>query len=124
MKTIILIGSGGFLGTIARYGLQRFMGKLLPSHFPFGTLLVNLIGCFAIGLVYGLADRSGWMTEEWKLFLAVGICGGFTTFSSFSHENIRLLQTGHPLQALIYICISLVAGLMLTYLGIICIPKA
>jgi CrcB protein len=118
LKTILLIGSGGFLGSIARYGLQQLTHKVIATTFPFGTLLVNIIGCFAIGLIYGSASKSNWLTEDWKLFLAVGICGGFTTFSSFSHENIKLLQEGHALQALLYIAASLFIGLAMTFLGI------
>jgi CrcB protein len=119
LKTILLIGSGGFLGSIARYGLQHLMYKLIPSAFPFGTLLVNIIGCFVIGLIYGSLGKSSWLTEDWKLFLAMGICGGFTTFSSFSHENIKLLQDGQAFQALLYIATSVIIGLTMTYIGIL-----
>lgn len=117
MKTILLIGSGGFLGSIARYGLQHLMHKIIPSVFPYGTLLVNIIGCFTIGLIYGSLGKSNWLTEDWKLFLAIGICGGFTTFSSFSYENIKLLQDGQAFQALLYIAASVVIGLAMTFLG-------
>lgn len=123
MKTVFLIGSGGFLGSVARYGLHQLVSRLLPGSFPFGTLLVNLAGCFAIGLVYGQAAKNGWLGEEWRLFLAVGLCGGFTTFSSFSYENIRLLQEGNTMQALLYILLSLMLGLALTFAGIACIAK-
>ncbi|MFA6058993.1 MAG: fluoride efflux transporter CrcB [Taibaiella sp.] len=119
MKTILLIGSGGFLGSVARYGLQHLMHKVIPAAFPFGTLLVNIIGCFAIGLIYGSLGKSNWLTEDWKLFLAIGICGGFTTFSSFSHENIKLLQDGQAFQALLYIAASVIIGLTMTYVGIL-----
>jgi len=119
MKTILLIGSGGFVGSIARYLLQVFTHKVLHWTFPFGTLLVNLLGCFAIGLIYGAFGKASWLSEDWKLFLAIGICGGFTTFSSFSNENITLLQQGHYGQALLYIASSVIIGLSLTYLGIV-----
>lgn len=119
MKTILLIGSGGFLGSVARYGLQHLMHKVIPSVFPFGTLLVNIVGCFIIGLIYGSLGKSNWLTEDWKLFLAIGICGGFTTFSSFSYENIKLLQDGHALQALLYIAASVIIGLAMTYIGVL-----
>lgn len=119
MKTILLIGSGGFLGSVARYGLQQVMHKIIPSAFPFGTLLVNIIGCFIIGLIYGSMGKSNWLTEDWKLFLAIGICGGFTTFSSFSYENIKLMQEGQTFQALLYIAASVIVGLAMTYIGIL-----
>ena len=123
MKTILLIGSGGFIGSVARYGLQQLAHKLLHWTFPIGTLTVNLIGCFAIGLVYGIADRSNWLTEDWKSFLAVGICGGFTTISSFSYENIKLLREGAYGPALLYTGMSVILGLALTYSGIALVRK-
>lgn len=118
LKTILLIGSGGFIGSIARYGLQQLVHKLLPLTFPLGILIVNSLGCFAIGLIYGALGRHAWLTEDWKLFLAIGICGGFTTFSSFSYDNIKLLQEGYYGQALLYISSSIFIGLALTLLGI------
>ena len=80
--------------------------------------MVNLLGCFAIGLLYGAFSKTGSITEDWKLFLTVGICGGFTTFSSFSYENIKMLQQGQAPQALMYLSLSVVLGLLLTYVGI------
>lgn len=118
MKTVLLIGSGGFIGTLARYGLQQLSHKVLHWTFPVGTLVVNLLGCFLIGLIYGFFDKAPGFGQDWKLFLTVGICGGFTTFSSFSYENIKLLQDGHTAQAMLYISASVIIGLMLTYAGI------
>lgn len=117
MKTILLIGSGGFIGSIARYGLQQLAQKILHWTFPIGTLVINLTGCFLIGLIYGISHKSAWLTEDWKLFLAIGICGGFTTFSSFSYENVKLLREGQSGFALLYIGASLVFGLALTWTG-------
>lgn len=123
MKIILLAGSGGFIGSVARYGLQQLTQRLVPGIFPLGTLLVNITGCFAIGLIYGFAGRQVLFSSDWKLFLAIGLCGGFTTFSSFSYENIRLLQDGHALQALIYITASIIIGLAVTYAGILLAGK-
>lgn len=118
MKTILLIGSGGFIGSVARYGLQQLISRFYPSVFPSGTLLVNLAGCFAIGLIYGLSERNDWMNEDWKLFLAIGLCGGFTTFSSFSYENVRLIRDGQYGLAFLYIAASVLLGVALTFAGI------
>lgn len=93
-RIVLLIGIGGFLGSISRYGAGVLFEKLLPSEFPMGTFVVNVVGCLLIGLVYGLSERFEWMTSEWRMFLATGFCGGFTTFSSFAYENLRLLQSG------------------------------
>jgi fluoride exporter len=123
VKTILLIGSGGFIGSIARYGLQQLIHKIVSTTFPLGILLVNLLGCFAIGLIYGMASKSGWITADWKAFLAIGICGGFTTFSSFSFDNIKLLQSGEIFQAFLYIAASLVIGLFMTWIGILLTGK-
>ena len=82
MKIILAIGTGSFIGGILRYLLSQFIQTKFVSTFPFGTLGVNIIGCFLIGLVFGLADRGN-LTQEWRLFLATGLIGGFTTFSAF-----------------------------------------
>lgn len=123
MKTILLIGSGGFIGSIARYGLNLLVHKIVSTTFPLGILLVNIIGCLAIGLIYGMANKAGWLTNDWKAFLAIGICGGFTTFSSFSYDNIKLLQSGQLLQAFLYIAASLIIGLLMTWIGILLAGK-
>lgn len=123
MKTALLIGSGGFIGTLARYGLQQFSQKVWHWTFPIGTLIVNLLGCFLIGLIYGAFDKAPGPGPDWKLFLTVGVCGGFTTFSSFSYENIKLLQEGHIAQAMLYIATSVIIGLMLTYAGMLLMSK-
>jgi len=118
LKTILLIGSGGFIGSVARYGLQQLIARFYSPAFPLGTLLVNLAGCFAIGLIYGLAERGTWLNEDGRLFLAIGLCGGFTTFSSFSYENIKLVRDGQFGLALLYIAVSVVLGMALTFAGI------
>ncbi len=116
MKIILAIGTGSFLGGILRYALTQFVQEKYASAFPYGTFLVNMIGCFLIGLVFGLTDR-GSLNPEWKLFLATGLIGGFTTFSAFSNETIELLRSGHFGSAALYIAGSLIAGLAVTFLG-------
>jgi CrcB protein len=116
-----MIGAGGFIGTVARYLFQQGISKLLPVLFPFGTLLVNLTGCFLIGLIYALSERWNILTPEWRLFLTTGICGGFTTFSTFSYETYNLIREEQYVYVSLYIGISVLVGLALTFLGILLI---
>lgn len=111
------IGVGSFIGGISRYLLSQFMQAKVLSTFPFGTLGVNIIGCFFIGLVFGLSERGN-LTQEWRLFLATGVLGGFTTFSAFSNETINMLRDGQAQYALFYIISSILFGLVATFIGI------
>ena len=117
MKIILAIGTGSFIGGILRYLLSQFIQTKFVSTFPFGTLGVNIIGCFLIGLVFGLADRGN-LTQEWRLFLATGLIGGFTTFSAFSIETVGLLRDGQLWYATAYIVASVIIGLLATFIGI------
>ena len=117
MRILLLIGTGSFIGGIFRYLVSQLLQSKFLSAFPFGTLGVNIIGCFIIGLVYALSDRGN-LTLEWRLFLATGICGGFTTFSAFSNETIAMLRDGQLLYAFLYIAASVLLGLTATYCGI------
>jgi CrcB protein len=118
-RTIILIGIGGFIGSIARYLTVVYFTKNFPSSFPYGTMAVNIIGCLLIGIVFGLSNRFDWFTPELRLFLATGICGGFTTFSAFAYENVVLLQQGHYLQFAIYSFCSFAIGIIAVFSGLI-----
>jgi CrcB protein len=118
-RTILLIGFGGLLGTIGRYLTAVYFARLIPSSFPYGTFVVNLLGCFVIGIIYGLADRYSWLTPEWRLFLATGICGGYTTFSAFAYENIKLLQAGDFLIFATYSLTSFAGGLFAIFIGLL-----
>ena len=117
MKILLAIGMGSFIGGIFRYLLSQFIQAKFLSVFPYGTLAVNIIGCFLIGLVFGLADRGN-LTQEWRLILATGVLGGFTTFSAFSNETVSMLRDGQFLYALAYITSSIVFGLTATFTGI------
>lgn len=112
-----MIGTGGFIGSVLRYLLSQFVQGKFLSAFPFGTLVVNIIGCFAIGLIYG-ASEKGALNAEWRLFLATGICGGFTTFSAFSNETVALLRGGQALYAAAYVTASVLVGLIATFIAI------
>lgn len=116
MKILMAIGTGSFIGGVLRYLLSQLVQTKFLSTFPFGTLTVNIIGCFLIGLVFGLTDR-GSLTQEWRLFLATGLLGGFTTFSAFSIESLGLFRDGQFFYAIAYISSSLVAGIIATYIG-------
>jgi len=117
MKQLLLIGFGGFIGSIARFLVSKLN---LTWHFmsiPMGTLIVNVVGSLIIGFLAGIASRSEIMTTDMRLFLMVGICGGFTTFSSFTNENMMLIQNGQILTALMYISASVILGLAAVFLG-------
>ena len=119
MKTLVIIGLGGALGSIGRYLAQFAVAKYVTGTFPLGTLVVNITGCFLIGLFYGIANRYDWMTSEWRLFLITGLCGGYTTFSSYSYEGITLFKLGNYTYFLLYIISSVVLGLLATAAGML-----
>lgn len=117
IKVLLAIGSGSFLGGVSRYLLSRAVQNSVDSTFPFGTLWVNIFGCFLIGLLYGLSDRGNLSNNELRLFLTVGFCGGFTTFSTFSNENLALLRDGSFLHFTVYAGLSVFLGLAATFGG-------
>lgn len=117
MKIVLLIGLGSFLGGISRYFLTIYINNRYLSNFPLGTLAVNVLGCFLIGLIYGLTEKGN-INAEWRLFLATGILGGFTTFSTFSHETVTLLRNEQYLYAFSNLGFSILLGLAATFAGI------
>ncbi len=95
MQKLFLVGCGGFVGSVARYVIAGLVQRLTGSFtFPYGTLAVNLLGCFAIGALSGLFESRGVFSEPTRLFLLVGMLGGFTTFSTFVVETFSLLRDG------------------------------
>jgi fluoride exporter len=117
MKLVFIIGAGSFIGGVSRYLLSQFVQLKFYSTFPYGTLVVNILGCFLIGAVFGLSERGN-IGPDWRLFLATGILGGFTTFSAFSNETISMLRDGQFLPASLYVGASIVLGLLATIIGI------
>jgi fluoride exporter len=117
MKNVIYVGLGGFLGSSARYLIQKFFAENTQNLFPFSTLIINIIGCFLIGLIIGYSDKTNIFTNEMRLFLTVGICGGFTTFSTFSNDSLQLLRSGNLVYFFLYIIASVTICLLFTYLG-------
>jgi CrcB protein len=118
-RNIILVGIGGLLGSVARYLVAVILAGQAAGTFPFATLAVNISGCFLIGLIFALSDRSDLLSPEWRIFLTTGFCGGFTTFSTFSYESLRLLQDGEYLYVAAYVLVSIILGLSATFLGIV-----
>jgi len=117
-KVILLVGSGGFLGSVLRFFVQEWFIKTSGSNFPWGTLVANVLGSFIIGVVYAIVDKQGIFSQEIRLLLAVGFCGGFTTFSSFAMENFNMLKPGDLLPSLMYVGLSVIAGLFMVWLGV------
>lgn len=114
---ILLAGSGSFIGGVLRYLMQLMFSKFYSGSIPVGTLVVNIIGSFLIGVIFALSEKSDIISQETKIFLAVGICGGFTTFSSFSIENLFLLRDGQYFQMILYTLLSVFLGLSATFTG-------
>lgn len=112
LKTLMFIGAGGFVGSIARYLLSQIIQQNATSSFPWGTLVVNVVGSLLIGLFYGLSERGAIGSSEARLFLTVGLCGGFTTFSTFSNENLALLRDGQFSFFAMYAFASVALGLV------------
>ena len=117
-RIFLLIGFGGFIGSICRYYSQQFVAKYFLSTFPYGTLIVNVVGCFLVGLVFGFADKGNVLSPEWRMFLATGFCGGFTTFSTFSYESTQLINNGEYFYLALYIAASVIIGVLATFAGI------
>jgi len=117
MINLLAVGTGGFVGAVARYLLSSLVHRALSAAFPYGTLVVNVVGCLAIGaLMYFVEDR-GTLGPGARLFLGIGILGGFTTFSSFSHETIELVARGQTGLAALNVAGSVVLGLGAVWAG-------
>lgn len=116
-QNMLLIGAGGFLGSVLRYGSGQIMLKMFTTNHPIGTFFVNILGSLLIGLVLGMSEKGAAITINWKLFLAVGFCGGFTTFSAFALENINFIQSQQFMLSFLYISASLILGLAAVYFG-------
>jgi CrcB protein len=117
------VALGGAIGALLRYQtgrlLTHWLGPNTVTAFPWATLTVNVVGSLAMGLLAGYLARHGQGGEQWRLFLGVGVLGGFTTFSAFSLELMLLIERGQAAQGLIYAAVSVLAGLTALYLGLI-----
>ena len=117
VKSLIIVGFGGFIGTVFRFLISRYFQINYPSVFPFGTLLVNILGCLLIGIIYGISEKGDIMNTEFRLFLTVGICGGFTTFSTFSNDAFMLLRQQEWFRFALYSSLSLFICILAVFAG-------
>jgi CrcB protein len=117
-RSLVLVGTGSCVGGILRYLTQQFVQKHYPASIPYGTLTANVLGCLVIGLVYGLSSKGNVLSPEMRLWLATGLCGGYTTFSSFAYENVSLIRNGEFFYTGLYMLLTLVIGFIAVYLGI------
>lgn len=117
LKSLFFVGLGSCVGGMARYLLSRWVQQLSLSTFPYGTMVVNILGCFAIGVFYALFEQQNLTNTYLKLFLTVGFCGGFTTFSTFVNENYLLVKDGNFFSFLLYIGGSVFLGFIMLYVG-------
>ena len=118
MKWFSLV-AGGILGTVLRYLVSGWVYRTMGGHFPYGTLAVNLIGCFIIGFLAAFFGEKFFLGHNGQLFLVTGFCGAFTTFSAFVLETATLMQDGHALRAFLNIALSLVLGFLVFKAGMI-----
>jgi CrcB protein len=120
MNPYLLVAVGGALGSMARYGTGVLVGKAWDATFPLATMLINIVGSLAMGLFIGYLARTtpSWQADA-RLFVAVGIFGGFTTFSSFSLDTIAMMERGEIGQALLYVLLSVVVGIAALYGGLV-----
>jgi CrcB protein len=118
MDKLLLVGLGGFLGTVARYALGGLLARWKSgSSFPYETLVVNVVGCLAIGFLAGLAETRGILGGTTRAFLFIGLLGGFTTFSSFGYETFQLLRDGQLAAAASSVTLQLLLGLGAVWSG-------
>lgn len=120
---LLIIATGGAIGSIARYITQVLLYRWHPTVFPLGTFMVNITGCLLIGIFYGLSEKGNLLSPEWRLFLTTGFCGGFTTFSTFAFENTSLLKNGDFLYFGMNAIGSVILGIAGVYLGILIIKS-
>lgn len=118
LRAFLLVGLGGAIGSMARYGVSLIINRLYVLSFPLATFLINILGCFLIGLLFGIAQKQDDIQSGIWLILATGFCGGFTTFSAFALENSNLLKANLNITALLYTALSVVLGILLCRLAI------
>ena len=117
MKDLLLVGFGGFVGSIARYLISKLNISIQIFSMPVGTLTVNILGSLLIGILIGMSAKTELISSNLRLLLVVGFCGGFTTFSTFSAESMGFIQNGQIATMLIYTATSIILGLAAVYIG-------
>ena len=117
LKSLVIVGIGGFIGTVLRFLTSLYFQANSMSHFPWATFTVNIAGSFLIGLFYGISEKGNLMPSDVRLFLTVGLCGGFTTFSSISNDAFIMLQGREWMRFSLYTTMSFLFGLIAIYMG-------
>lgn len=118
MERLLWVGAGGFIGSSLRFLVSGWVYRALPTAaFPWGTLAVNVLGCFLIGLASGVAESRGVLGPGLRLFLLIGLLGGFTTFSTFAYETVTLGQDSETARALANVGLQVVCGLVAVWAG-------
>lgn len=119
LLNLLFVGFGGFIGASLRYATGLFVGRFITdAHFPYGTFVVNMLGCLLIGFLAGLTDLCELMNDTSRAFVFTGMLGAFTTFSTFSYETMGLLQNGHTSPALTNLGLQIILGLLAVWVGI------
>lgn len=119
MKHVLFVGLGGAAGSMLRYFVSVVTAKHYTASFPLATFIVNIAGCFIAGLIFGWISHETSEAESLKLLLITGFCGGFTTFSAFALENVRLMNSGNMTTAVLYTLASVAVGLLAVWIGLI-----
>ena len=122
LKTLLWIGLGSMLGGVLRHLITIMFSQKTPNGFPASTMVINIIGCFCIGLVMGWAEKNS-IHPELRLFLSAGVLSGFTTYSAFSFQTMHLIRSGHVWQVFFYVAGTFILGLGLTFAGYLMTSK-
>ena len=117
IRSLIIVALGGGMGSVLRFLASKFIQDNMSGAFPYHTMAVNIMGCLLIGVFYGLSSRGSLGGDSAKLLLTTGLCGGFTTFSTFCNENLSLMRGGHALATLLYTSGSVVLGVIAVAVG-------
>jgi fluoride exporter len=118
-RLLLLIGIGGFTGSILRFVIQQATDRFFTTSLPVGIFLINIMGSLMIGVIFGLALEKNVLSDEMRVMLATGFCGGFTTFSAFSFDNLKLLQNSEYMHLILYSGGSVLLGILATFTGIL-----
>ncbi len=116
-KFLLAVGSGGFVGSILRFLIFKYFENPQTTGWPWGTFTVNILGSLLAGILFGISEKTNLIPETLSLFLLVGFCGGFTTFSAFALDNLKLFQAGAFMQNFLYISATILLGVLAIFIG-------